>query len=163
MIYLTRRYRISAAHRLHRAALSPEENARLYGKCNNPRGHGHDYALEVTVAGEVDPRTGMVMDIRVLDGLVEREILDRFDHQHLNLDVDNFRDRVPTTENLCLEIYRLLAVKFPVRSGNREEAPDSALREDSAPGACLERVRLEETLRNFFEYSGDGPGMGRKP
>lgn len=163
MIYLTRRYRISAAHRLHRDALSAEENARLYGKCNNPLGHGHDYALEVTVAGEVDPRTGMVMDIRVLDRLVEREILDRFDHQHLNLDVDNFRDTVPTTENLCLEIYRLLAVNFPVWSGNPEEAPDGALREGPAPGARLERVRLEETLRNFFEYSGEGgSGMGRK-
>ena len=101
MVHLTRRYRISAAHRLHNESLSPEENARLYGKCNNPRGHGHDYALEVTVAGEVNPRTGMVIDIGLLDRLVEREILDRFDHKHLNLDVDNFRDTVLEWRRPC--------------------------------------------------------------
>jgi 6-pyruvoyltetrahydropterin/6-carboxytetrahydropterin synthase len=155
MVHLTRRYRISAAHRLHNNALSPEENARLYGKCNNPLGHGHDYALEVTVAGEVDPRTGMVMDIGLLDRLVEREVLDRFDHKHLNLDVDNFADRVPTTENLCLEIYRLLASNFPVWSMSPEDEPEDIGREDSATGARLLRVRIEETPRNFFEYEAD--------
>ena len=99
MVHLTRRYRFSAAHRLHNEALSAEENVGLYGKCNNPRGHGHEYVLEVTVTGEVDPQTGMVMDLGLLDRLVEREVLDRFDHMHLNLDVANFRERVPTTEN----------------------------------------------------------------
>ncbi|HEV3278381.1 MAG TPA: 6-carboxytetrahydropterin synthase [Terriglobia bacterium] len=160
MVHLTRRYRISAAHRLHNDALSPEDNARLYGKCNNPAGHGHDYILEVTVAGEVDPRTGMVMDIGVLDRLVERDVLDRFDHKHLNLDVENFRDLVPTTENLCLEIYRQLAPNFPVWSGKSDDEPDGTGREDSTPGARLLRVRIEETPRNFFEYEGPGAANG---
>lgn len=155
MVHLTRRYRISAAHRLHNENLSAEENARLYGKCNNPRGHGHDYALEVTVAGEVNPRTGMVMDIGLLDRLVEREVLERFDHKHLNLDVDNFSERVPTTENLCLEIYRLLAPNFPVWSVTPENEPDDTGREDSAAGARLLRVRIEETPRNFIEYEAE--------
>ncbi|HUI42076.1 MAG TPA: 6-carboxytetrahydropterin synthase [Terriglobia bacterium] len=147
MVYLTRRYRISAAHRLHNDALSADENARLYGKCNNPRGHGHDYGLEVTVAGEVDPRTGMVMDLGVLDALVEREVMSRLDHKHLNLDVENFRNRVPTTENLCIEIYNLLARDFPVWPA----APDG----ESGSGARLKRVRVEETRSNFFEYEGE--------
>src|SRR5215472_4802740 len=103
MVHLTRRYRISAAHRLHNPALTNEENARLYGKCNNPRGHGHNYAVEVTVCGGIDSVTGMVMDLGQFDEIVQREVLDRFDHKHLNLDVDNFRARVPTTENLCVE------------------------------------------------------------
>jgi 6-pyruvoyltetrahydropterin/6-carboxytetrahydropterin synthase len=143
MVYLTRRYRLSAAHRLHNDALSEAENARLYGKCNNPRGHGHDYVFEVTVAGEVDQRTGMVMDLGILDGLVEREILDRFDHMHLNLDVENFRAKVPTTENLCLEIYRLLSPHFAARPGS--------------PEVRLDGIRVEETRSNFFEYRGEHP------
>jgi 6-pyruvoyltetrahydropterin/6-carboxytetrahydropterin synthase len=156
MIYLTRRYRISAAHRLHNNVLSAEENARLYGKCNNPRGHGHDYGLEITVGGEVDTDTGMVMDVGVLDRLVAREVLDRFDHKHLNLEVDEFRERVPTTENLCVEIYNLLATSFPVWSSSPKSEPAAAAREDSTSGARLVRVRLEETSNNFFEYEGEG-------
>jgi len=151
MVQLTRRYRLSAAHRLHQEALSVAENARLYGKCNNPRGHGHDYVVEVTVEGEVDPRTGRVMDIGLLDRLVERQVLERFDHQHLNLDVDDFRDRVPTTENLCLRIYDLLAGCWPTVS-----------REDLPTGARLRRVRVEETRSNFFEYEGADMGSGTK-
>jgi 6-pyruvoyltetrahydropterin/6-carboxytetrahydropterin synthase len=143
MVHLTRRYRFSAAHRLHNEALSVEENASLYGKCNNPRGHGHDYVLDVTVAGEVDQATGMVMDLAELDRLVQREVLDRFDHMHLNLDVENFRTRVPTTENLCIEIYDLLGRGFP---DGREAGSRMRPR--------LERVRLEETRSNFFEYEG---------
>src|SRR3990172_8260455 len=108
MIYLTRRAEFSASHYYHSPALSPEENQRLYGKCNNPHGHGHNYVLEVTVAGPVDSQTGMVCDLGFLDDLVQREVLDRFDEVNLNLDTQNFRERVPTTENLCLEIYRLL-------------------------------------------------------
>lgn len=144
MVHLTRRYRFSAAHRLHNEGLTAEENASLYGKCNNPKGHGHEYVLEVTVAGEADASTGWVMDLGGLDRLVQREILDRFDHTHLNLDVENFRVRVPTTENLCIEIYDLLSRSFP--DGHRP-----------GHGARLERVRLEETRSNFFEY--EGPGM----
>jgi 6-pyruvoyltetrahydropterin/6-carboxytetrahydropterin synthase len=146
MVHLTRRYRFSAAHRLHNETLGSEENASLYGKCNNPKGHGHEYVLEVRVAGEVDANTGMVMDLEVLDRLVEREVLDRFDHTHLNLDVENFRSRVPTTENLCIEIYDLLSRSFT--DGHR-----------SGHGARLERVRLEETRSNFFEY--EGPGVAK--
>jgi 6-pyruvoyltetrahydropterin/6-carboxytetrahydropterin synthase len=150
MVHLTRRYRFSAAHRLHNEALSAEENVGLYGKCNNPRGHGHEYVLEVSVTGEVDPPTGMVMDLGVLDRLVEREVLDRFDHIHLNLDVANFRERVPTTENLCIEIYNLLG----------RSIPDG---QPSGSGARIEGVRLEETRSNFFEYRGPGghDGAGR--
>jgi len=148
MVYLTRRYRLSAAHRLHNDSLSQEENARLYGKCNNPRGHGHDYAFEVRVAGEVDRRTGMLMDLAVLDGLVERKILNRFDHMHLNLDVENFRTKVPTTENLCIEIYDLLLPYFsPACPG-----PDAVR---------LDGVRVEETRSNFFEYRGQNNSRER--
>lgn len=140
MVYLTRRYRFAAAHRLHSDALSEEENHSVYGKCNNPYGHGHNYVLEVTVGGPVDPATGMVMDLGLLDGTVERKVLERFDHKHLNLDVENFRDRVPTTENLCIEIYKLLRTELEASNGARS--------------ARLQRVRLEETNSNFFEYEG---------
>lgn len=144
MVYLTRRYRFSAAHRLHNEALTEEENARLYGKCNNPHGHGHNYVLEVTVAGPVDPSTGMVYDLAVLDGMVEREVLERFDHTHLNLDVENFQTRVPTAENLCIDIFDLL----------RERVSGGG----NSSGAHLESVRLEETSSNFFEYEGERGG-----
>ena len=140
MVYLTRRYRFAASHRLHNEALNAEENARIYGKCNNPFGHGHNYVLEVTMAGEVDPATGMVFDLGALDETVRGEVLDRFDHVHLNLDVENFRTRVPTTENLCIEIYNLLRAKLAA---------------SGVPGpAKLESVRLEETNSNFFDYAG---------
>lgn len=150
MVHLTRRYRFSAAHRLHNEALSAEENVAVYGKCNNPYGHGHNYVLEVTLAGPIDPGTGMVFDLAELDRTVEGEILERFDHTHLNLDVENFRDLVPTTENLCMEIFNLLRKKLD--GGDRFTAR-------------LERVRLEETNSNFFEYEGEvrgsGAGLGR--
>jgi 6-pyruvoyltetrahydropterin/6-carboxytetrahydropterin synthase len=140
MVYLTRRYRFAAAHRLHSDALNEKENQRVYGKCNNPYGHGHNYVLEVTVAGPVDPATGMVMDPGLLDETVEREVLERFDHKHLNLDVENFRNLVPTTENLCIEIYKLLHKNLEGSDGGRLTR--------------LQRVRLEETNSNFFEYEG---------
>jgi 6-pyruvoyltetrahydropterin/6-carboxytetrahydropterin synthase len=150
MIYLTRRYRFSAAHRLHNEALGAEENARLYGKCNNPYGHGHNYVLEVTLAGRADPSTGMVLDLAVLDGAVQQEVLERFDETNLNLDVESFRNRVPTTENLCIEIFNLLRRRLEGGSAQG--------------GARLERVRLEETSSNFFEYEGeqDREAAGRK-
>jgi 6-pyruvoyltetrahydropterin/6-carboxytetrahydropterin synthase len=140
MVYLTRRYRFAAAHRLHSDALSEEENRSVYGKCNNPYGHGHNYVLEVTVGGPVDSATGMVMDLALLDGTVERKVLERFDHKHLNLDVENFSNLVPTTENLCIEIYKLLRTELEASNGARS--------------ARLQRVRLEETNSNFFEYEG---------
>jgi len=132
--HLTRRYMFSASHRLHSAQMSEEENQRVYGKCNNPFGHGHNYALEVTVAGAIDPATGMVCNLVDLDTLVDREVLQRFGHENLNC-IEAFRSVVPTTENLCMEIYRVLNRGF--RSAN------------------LEKVRLEETMMNSFEYAGE--------
>jgi 6-pyruvoyltetrahydropterin/6-carboxytetrahydropterin synthase len=131
--HLTRRYRFSASHRLQSAEMTEEENRRVYGKCNNPYGHGHNYTLEVTVGGHVDPRTGMVCDLVDLDGFVGREVLDRFGHENLNC-LEAFQHVVPTTENLCVEIYRLLARGFRT--------------------ATIEKVRLEETMMNSFEYCG---------
>jgi 6-pyruvoyltetrahydropterin/6-carboxytetrahydropterin synthase len=124
----------SASHRLHSPEMSEQENQRVYGKCNNPYGHGHNYALEVTVAGAIDPATGMVCNLVDLDTFIDREVLERFGHRNLN-DVDAFRALVPTTENLCIEIYRVLKRGFR--------------------GALLERVRLEETMMNAFEYAGE--------
>ena len=150
MVYFTRRYRFSAAHRLHAAGFSDEENARLYGKCNNPHGHGHNYVLDVTVAGRVDPDTGMVCDLGFLDSLVQREVLDRFDETNLNLDTESFRHQVPTSENICLEIHRLLQPQL----------------EGAGPGSevRLERVRLEETTSNSIEFFGGrgNDGLARK-
>lgn len=138
MVSLTKRYRFSASHRLHNERLSAEDNSRVFGKCNSPYGHGHNYIVEVTVRGPVDPATGMVMDLGLLDRAVEQEVLDRFDHTYLNLDVPNFEGKVPTTENLCVEIYNLLCAKLDGANGS----------------ARLEKVRLEETSSNSFEYSG---------
>jgi 6-pyruvoyltetrahydropterin/6-carboxytetrahydropterin synthase len=133
---LGRRYHFAASHRLHNPALSEEENYRLYGKCNNPYGHGHNYTLEVLVSGEVDPATGMIANLADLDGFVEREVLEPFDHKSLNEDVVAFRSVVPTTENLCIEIFRRLK---------------------PFPNAKLERIRVQETSNNSFEYSGNNP------
>jgi 6-pyruvoyltetrahydropterin/6-carboxytetrahydropterin synthase len=131
--YLTRRYWFSASHRLHSDELSPRENQAVYGKCNNPYGHGHNYALEVTVAGQVDPVTGMVCNLADLDSFVSDNILDRFGHENLNL-MPAFRDVVPTTENLCVELYNIL------ERGFRK--------------AAIEKIRMEETMLNSFEYAG---------
>jgi len=144
MVCLTRRYRFSAGHRLHNDALSAEENRRVYGKCNNPNGHGHNYLLEVTVAGAIDPATGMVFDLAALDGIVAERVLDKLDHKNLNLDMENFRTQVPTTENLCLEIYKLL--RNPLEEAGAER------------GLQLDRVRLEETSLNSFEYVPEQAG-----
>jgi 6-pyruvoyltetrahydropterin/6-carboxytetrahydropterin synthase len=132
--HLTRRYLFSASHRLHNDEFSPEENRTTYGKCNNPYGHGHNYQLEVTVSGQVDPRTGMVCNLVDLDGFVQNEVLERYDHQNLNT-LPEFGKRVPTTENLCMAVYDIL------RRGFRY--------------AHLEKVRIEETMMNSFEYAGD--------
>jgi len=129
-----RRYHFAAAHRLHSAQLSDEENCRVYGKCNNPYGHGHNYVLEVSVSGTVDPATGMIVNLVDLDKFVHREVIEAFDHKSLNEDVAAFRALVPTTENLCKEIYQRLQ-HFPL--------------------AKLERVRIQETSNNAFEYAGE--------
>jgi 6-pyruvoyltetrahydropterin/6-carboxytetrahydropterin synthase len=135
-VELGRRYRFAASHRLHSARLSDEENARLYGKCNNKLGHGHNYVVEIAVSGATDPATGMIANLADLDGFVAREMLEAFDHRSLNDEVEAFRENVPTTENLCIEIFRRLK---------------------AFPKAKLERVRVEETNNNSFEYS-TGPG-----
>ena len=132
--YLTRRYLFSASHRLHSDDLSPEENLATYGKCNNPHGHGHNYALEVTVSGQVQPQTGMICNLVDLDDVVRREVLERFDHENLNVRQE-FSARVPTTENLSEVIFNILKQCFTA--------------------AHLEKVRLEETMMNSFEYGGD--------
>ncbi|MGH9450635.1 MAG: 6-carboxytetrahydropterin synthase [Terriglobia bacterium] len=140
MIHLTRRYRFSASHRLHSSALSAQENVRVYGKCDNPYGHGHNYVLHVTVSGEVDPATGMVLDLALLDRVVGEEVLQPFGHSHLNLDVETFKRVTPTSENVCVEIFRLLRTR---------------LEKDTSDGrARLHKVLLEETSSNYFEYEG---------
>lgn len=129
---LTRRYRFSASHRLHSRHFSEQQNWQLYGKCSNPHGHGHNYIVEVTLGGSVDPATGMIANLGELDPFVEREVIEAFDHKYLNEQVPEFRDVVPTTENLCREIYRRLK---------------------PFPAARLDRVRIEETNNNSFEYA----------
>src|SRR5271169_759964 len=131
--YLTRRYMFSASHRLHSEAMSDLENIAIYGKCNNPYGHGHNYTLEVTVSGPVEPSTGMVSNLVDLDGFVEKEVVARYDLENLNM-LKEFAQTVPTTENLCVEIFEILQRGFQ--------------------NAHLDRVRLEETLMNSFEYAG---------
>ncbi|MCZ7647577.1 MAG: 6-carboxytetrahydropterin synthase [Planctomycetota bacterium] len=144
MVYLTRSIEFAASHRLHSAALSEEENRRVYGKCNNPHGHGHNYVAEVTVAGEPDPRTGIVVDLGRLEALLKEEIEERFDHKHLNLDTPYFKDRVASAENIARAIWELLEPKVPAcREGGR---------------ARLHAVRLIETARSWFDYFGpQGP------
>lgn len=132
--YLSRRYLFSASHRLHSEAMSEEENRATYGKCNNPYGHGHNYIVQITVSGPVHEQTGMVCNLIDLDGFVERKVLSRYDHQNLNMLLE-FAQEVPTTENLCIHIYEIVQRGFP--------------------HAHLERVRLEETMMNSFDYAGE--------
>jgi 6-pyruvoyltetrahydropterin/6-carboxytetrahydropterin synthase len=128
--HLTRRYWFASSHRLHTPKLSEEDNRAVYGKCNNPFGHGHNYALEVTVSGPVANDTGMVCDLAVIDRAVREQILERFDHQNLNC-APEFQELVPTTENLCVAIFNIL--------------------KRAIPGTHLDKVRLEETSKNSFE------------
>jgi 6-pyruvoyltetrahydropterin/6-carboxytetrahydropterin synthase len=132
--YLTRRYMFSASHRLHSDAMSAEENVATYGKCNNPYGHGHNYTLEVTVSGQVDRNTGMVCNLVDLDDFVQREIIDRFDIENLNM-LPEFAKTIPSTENLCTAIHEILQRGFTL--------------------AHLQGVRIEETMMNSFEYAGN--------
>lgn len=136
--YFTRGYSFSASHRLHTDSLSAAENRLTFGKCNNPHGHGHNYRVEVTVGGAVSPDTGMVLNMTTLDSIVNKTVLERFDHMNLNLD-PLFQNHVSTTENLCIAIYEILST---------EEVAAALM------PARLEKVRMEETENNFFEYSG---------
>src|ERR1700683_4476996 len=133
--HLSRRYLFSASHRLHSEAMSKEENQSTYGKCNNPYGHGHNYIVQITVSGQVDEKTGMVCNLTDLDSFIEREVLARYDHENLNT-LPEFSQEVPTTENLCIHIYEIVQRSFHQ--------------------AYLERVRIEETMMNSFEYTGEG-------
>jgi 6-pyruvoyltetrahydropterin/6-carboxytetrahydropterin synthase len=129
--YLSRRYHISASHRLHSEAFTAEQNQAVYGKCNNPHGHGHNYIVEVTLGGPVDAITGMVCDLGELDAFAHTNLLERFDTMNLNT-IDAFRNVVSTTENFTIEVFRIFK---------------------QFPGASLQRVRIEETSNNSFEYA----------
>jgi 6-pyruvoyltetrahydropterin/6-carboxytetrahydropterin synthase len=131
--YLTRRYWFAASHRLHCNEFSDEQNRDTYGKCNNPHGHGHNYALEVTVSGPINPVSGMICNLVDLDRCVNASVIDKFDHENLNM-LPEFQRLVPTSENLAEEIFDILRRKFRA--------------------AHLEKVRLEETMLNSFEYAG---------
>jgi 6-pyruvoyltetrahydropterin/6-carboxytetrahydropterin synthase len=131
---LTRQYRFCASHRLHAPSLPDVENDRIYGKCNNPFGHGHNYAIEVTVRGQVDEPTGRVVDLARLDDLVRREVVEAFDHKNLNVDIPAFGDVVPTSENVAVEAAGRLRNAWPFG-----ESP------------ALEKIRVHETRNNTFE------------
>ena len=135
MVYLTRKAEFSASHYYHNPDLSPEENQRIFGKCNNPNGHGHNYTLEVTVKGEVDPRSGFVVDLKQLKEVLNREVLDAMDHRFLNKEVPEFSTRIPTTENLAIAIWQRLVSKLHK--------------------AKLHRVRVYETPDLFVDFYGE--------
>lgn len=145
--YFGRRYMLSASHRLHSDALTPEQNGSAYGKCNNPNGHGHNYIVEVLIGGAVAKDTGMVVNLVDLDAVVRTRVLDRFDHTNLNLD-PLFTSTVPTTENLCRAVFRLLNDKLHAIK---------AIPDGSSAGLNLEYVRVEETENNFFQCFDAGP------
>ncbi len=142
MITLTRRYHFSASHRLHVDVLSHQENSELFGKCNNPFGHGHDYILSVTVRGRADTRTGLLVRVSALDSMVETEVLSLFAHRNINLDVEQFTDLVPTTENVAWVIASILEEHW-------------AAWFQGETGASLYKVHLQETDRNGFEICLD--------
>lgn len=135
MVYLTRRCEFSSAHYYDNPDFTPEENQRIFGKCNNKNGHGHNYTLEVTVKGAVDQRSGFVVDLKQLKDVMNREVLDALDHRHLNLEVPEFRDRIPTTENVAIAIWQRLQPKLKI--------------------AQLHRVRLYETVDLFVDFYGE--------
>ena len=135
MIFLTRKAEFSAAHFYWNEAWSPEENKRVFGKCANRNGHGHNYTLEVTVAGEIEPTSGFVVDLKELKEILEREVISIYDHRHLNLEVPEFKDRIPTTENIAIAIWQRLDGKIP--------------------HAKLHRVRIYELPDLFADYYGE--------
>ena len=134
--YLSRRYVLSASHRLYSEAYSDEKNLAVYGKCSNPHGHGHNYTIEVTVGGQVDPVTGMVYDLKALKDVLNREIVDPMDHRFLNYEVPPFDKVVPTVENVAIEIWRRLAPHF-------------------SETVRLKNVRLFETEDLYVDYAGE--------
>jgi 6-pyruvoyltetrahydropterin/6-carboxytetrahydropterin synthase len=135
MVYLTRKCEFSASHYYHNPSLTPEENRRLFGKCNNPNGHGHNYTLEVTLKGEIDPRTGYVADLQDVKDVLTREVMDVFDHRFLNKEIPEFADKIPTTENLAISIWRRI--------------------ERGLGADRIYRVRLYEAPDLFVDYYGE--------
>ncbi len=139
-VRLSKRYGFAASHRLHSPALTDAQNRQTYGKCNNPHGHGHNYEVELSVRGTVDPVTGRVVDLTLLDALAEKQFLAPFRYRNLNEEVPAFRTTVPTTENLGIEVDRRLRAAWP------EAFPSG--------GPRLEMVRILETDRNICEIAG---------
>jgi 6-pyruvoyltetrahydropterin/6-carboxytetrahydropterin synthase len=131
--HLSRRYRFSASHRLHTEAYDAAKNQTVFGKCNNPHGHGHNYTVQVTFSGQVDSATGMVCNLADLDAFAHTNLIAKFDHTNLNM-LDRFANKVSTTENLNIEIYRIF---------------------QGFPAAHLEWVHIEETSNNSFDYTGE--------
>jgi 6-pyruvoyltetrahydropterin/6-carboxytetrahydropterin synthase len=141
MVYVTRKAHFSAAHRLYNPGFSDERNEAVFDKCNNPRGHGHNYVLEVTVKGIPDPETGYVIDLKRLAGIMEREIIDKVDHKHLNHDVEFLQGIIPTAENVAIIFWKILEPK--ITSGS------------------LHSVRLFESDNNYVEYFGEPVEVAR--
>ena len=135
IVRVTRRLHFSAGHRLHSPELSDQENREIYGLCSNPNGHGHNYGLEVTLKGEVDPRTGYVVDLKRVRETVEEVVLRDVDHANLNVDVPWLEGTIPTAENVAIAIWRRLEEVFP--------------------GGVLDRVVVSESERNYVEYRGE--------
>lgn len=135
MVLLTRKAEFSAAHYYWNDAWSQQENEKVFGKCANRNGHGHNYTLEVTVAGEIDPVSGFVVDLKALKDVIEHEVIQVYDHRHLNLEVPEFRSVIPTTENIAIAIWNRLEKKIA--------------------GARLQRVRLYEMPDLFADYCGE--------
>jgi 6-pyruvoyltetrahydropterin/6-carboxytetrahydropterin synthase len=135
MVLLTRRAEFSSAHYYYNETWSQEKNEQVFGKCANRNGHGHNYTLEVTVAGEIDPVSGFVVDLKALKEVMEREVIQVYDHRHLNLEVPEFRSALPTTENIAIAIWKRLEGKIA--------------------GARLHRVRVYEMADLFADYCGE--------
>ena len=135
MVFLTRKAEFSASHYYHNPEFTQEENQRIFGKCNNPHGHGHNYTLEVTVKGQVDPRSGFVVDLKELKEIMNREVIDALDHRFLNKEVPEFAKAIPTTENLAISIWKRLKPKLKL--------------------AELHRIRVYETPDLFVDYYGE--------
>ncbi len=135
MVYLTRKAEFSASHHYHNPEFSAEENQRIFGKCNNPNGHGHNYMLEVTVKGNVDRKTGFVVDLKQLKDVLNREVIDALDHRYLNKEVPEFKEQIPTTENIAIAVWIRLEKKLSV--------------------AKLHRVRVYETPDLWADFYGE--------
>ncbi len=135
MIYVTRREVFSASHRIYNPRLSDEENIKLYGKCSNPNGHGHNYELEVTIAGEINPETGYLIDLSELKNIIRKNVIEKLDHKNLNIDVEFLKGKIPTAENILISIWEQL--------------------KDKIPNGRLYSIKLYETENNYVEFRGE--------